>query len=64
MNGSVKTYFLIFNPIGPPAITESYRAAQYWGGKGCTIETYQRLMPPTQEKKHAHNSCGTCCNHR
>jgi hypothetical protein len=64
MNASVKTYFLIFNPIGPPAITESQRAATYWQSKGCQIETYQRLMPVTQEKEHAHTACSTCCNHR
>ena len=64
MNGVVKTYFLIFNSIGPPAITESRRAAEYWAGKGCTIETYQRLMPSNTENKDAHNSCGTCCNHQ
>jgi hypothetical protein len=57
----VKTYYLIFNPIGPPAITESGRAATYWESKGCTIETYQRKE---KESGDAHDHSGAGCHRK
>lgn len=40
----IKTYYLIFKEGSPPAITESWKAAQYWEKQGCTIETYRRSI--------------------
>lgn len=58
----VKDYYLIFSEGSPPAITESWKAAEHWQRLGCTIETYQRII--TEKSNAPHHSCGTCCNHR
>ena len=58
----VKDYYLIFKEGSPPAITESWKAAEHWQRLGCTIETYQRII--TEKSNAPHDSCGACCNHR
>lgn len=39
---TTKEYWLIFPPKGPAAITESWKAAEYWKKQGCEVERYLR----------------------